>query len=308
MQVARDSEAQGDGHLAMRTLLLEAGLVTDDAVECLSNRTRDSEDVRVMRCPQSEIIFLEGDIGSNAYYLHKPVENDDVEAVVPTLDGEIVSNLNASDLDRRLALTTAFVDQQSVLDFGCGAGIFLDAIKDQAATVAGIEINDEERLMARAKGLDVRPLLNDLSEPFDTVTMFHTLEHLHDPIGMLRQINKAMPEKGTIIVEVPHARDFLIKSAACDAYKNFTFWREHLILHTRESLQHFLSEAEFADIEVSGCQRYGLENHLHWLATGEPNGHSVWQHFSREGLNHEYAAFLADIDQTDTLVAVAKKS
>jgi 2-polyprenyl-3-methyl-5-hydroxy-6-metoxy-1,4-benzoquinol methylase len=297
-----------ENELLVRNLLLEYDLIQDGNIEQLSPRTRDSLNTRVMRCRNSGIIFLEGDIAAADYYTAKPIENIGALARVPTVQGEMVSELNDSDLQRRLQFTEMIVAGKSVLDFGCGSGGYLDAARSVAGDVAGIEINVEERAQAKSKGLDVREDIAEFPQMFDTVTMFHTLEHLPDPVATLKGLHQKLGRDGAIVVEVPHARDFLLNELQCNAYRDFTFWSEHLMLHTRDSLNKFLTQAGFLDIEITGCQRYGLENHLHWLARGEPNGHAVWKKFARENLNDAYGEFLNDIDQTDTLIARARKS
>jgi len=297
-----------ENDLLVRNLLLEYGLIHDGDIEQLSPGTRDSLNIRVMRCKTSGIIFLEGDIATADYYAAKPVENIGDQARVPTVQGEIVSELNDSDLRRRLRITEKLVAGNSVLDFGCGGGGYLNAVRSIASDVAGIEINVEECAQAKSRNLDVRGNITEFPQSFDTVTMFHTLEHLPDPVTTLKDLHQKLGGDGTIVVEVPHARDFLLNDLQCMAYRDFTFWSEHLILHTRDSLNKFLTVAGFKDIEIAGCQRYGLENHLHWLAKGEPNGHAVWKKFARENLNEAYGEFLNDIDQTDTLIATATKS
>jgi hypothetical protein len=92
-----------------------------------------------------------------------------------------------------------------------------------------------------------------------------------------------------------------------EAFKQFTFWSEHLILHTRKSLDVFLRTSGFIDISIDGLQRYPLANHLHWLVKGQPGGHKHWHHLESEELNRAYASLLARLDKTDTLLAVAGK-
>jgi 2-polyprenyl-3-methyl-5-hydroxy-6-metoxy-1,4-benzoquinol methylase len=137
------------------------------------------------------------------------------------------------------------------------------------------------------------------------VTLFHVLEHLAEPVEVLREIRSCMKPYGRLILEVPHACDFLHQTLECEAFKNFTFWSEHLVLHTAQSLRQTIQLAGFSSITVRGFQRYGLENHLHWLVKKQPGGHDVWGHLSSAKLNEEYACMLQSIGQTDTLLAFA---
>jgi hypothetical protein len=80
-----------------------------------------------------------------------------------------------------------------------------------------------------------------------------------------------------------------------------------LILHTRQSLEIFLREAGFGDICVIGYQRYPLANHMYWLANGKPGGHKEWPFLLDAELDKAYRNLLAQMDKTDTLIAVARK-
>ena len=99
----------------------------------------------------------------------------------------------------------------------------------------------------------------------------------------------------------------LISFLDWDAFKAFTFWSEHLILHTRGSLRLFLQQAGFKNISISGYQRYPIANHLHWLVKEKPGGHDIWNQLRSEELDNAYSAMLNKLDYTDTLIATATK-
>jgi SAM-dependent methyltransferase len=145
------------------------------------------------------------------------------------------------------------------------------------------------------------------NDHFDVVTLFHVFEHLQDPLDTLKTIRQKLVKGGRVIIEVPHANDFLISFLNLEAFKKFTFWSEHLILHTRNSLATFLRSAGFTDIQVIGYQRYPLANHLFWLAHGKPGGHKTWSCLVNAEIDIAYGNLLAQLDMTDTLIAVARK-
>ena len=70
--------------------------------------------------------------------------------------------------------------------------------------------------------------------------MFHVLEHIPYQIDTLKILKSKLKKGGKIIIEVPHAEDFLILQEELKEFKNFTFWSEHLILHTYKSLKSIL--------------------------------------------------------------------
>lgn len=138
---------------------------------------------------------------------------------------------------------------------------------------------------------------------YDIISMFHVFEHLEDPMEILKNIYGALKETGTLIVEVPHARDALISMYGCDAFRKFTFWEEHLILHTKKSLQVFLEQAGFKNVTVENAQRYPLPNHIYWLSEGKPGGQNVLSVTD----NGSYEQHLVEKDATDTIIAFAKR-
>jgi hypothetical protein len=58
-----------------------------------------------------------------------------------------------------------------------------------------------------------------------------------------------------------------------DSFKESTFWSEHLILHTKESLRKILEAVGFKNIKIEGLQRYPSANHL-YLRHNRLGGHN----------------------------------
>ncbi len=158
------------------------------------------------------------------------------------------------------------------------------------------------------QGYHVYANIDEVSDDnFDIATLFHVFEHFTQPLETLKKIVARIKDGGKIIIEVPHANDFLISFLNLESFKAFTFWSEHLILHTRQSLRLFLEHAGLKNISIMGYQRYPLANHLHWLSQEKPGGHLVWNHLKTPELDNAYADMLVRLDQTDTLIAIAEK-
>jgi 2-polyprenyl-3-methyl-5-hydroxy-6-metoxy-1,4-benzoquinol methylase len=76
----------------------------------------------------------------------------------------------------------------------------------------------------------------DIKNDYDIVTLFHTPEHIPNQIDILKKISNILRPNGKIIIEIPHAKDFLLKNLKIKEYKDFTFNSSHLILYAENFL------------------------------------------------------------------------
>lgn len=288
----------------LETLLTSLGLITADSVETFYPRVRDRADVKVMRCRRSGVIFLAGALPDGPAHYSAQVG---LEYWTAATRADALLGL-ADDDGRRATQFEGLIRNRKWLDMGTGLGGVLDLLRDQAGEIVAVEPQEEAFRQLQGLGYRAYRDLRDVpDDDFDLVTLFHVFEHLQDPLDALRLVARKLRSGGQVVVEVPHAGDFLISFADLDAFKRFTFWSEHLILHTRESLEVFMRAAGFDTINVEGFQRYPLANHLHWLARGQPGGQHLWPSLRDPDLDHAYAATLARVDATDTLIAIASR-
>lgn len=137
----------------------------------------------------------------------------------------------------------------------------------------------------------------------DIITLWHVFEHLEDPIGILRRLQKLLAPKGIIYIEVPNAEDALLSLYDCDAFADFTYWECHLFLFNNETLRHVIERAGMKVSFQTQMQRYPLSNHLYWLTYGKPGGHMQWSFMNRDFMDKEYEKMLVGIGKADTLMA-----
>ena len=95
----------------------------------------------------------------------------------------------------------------SLLDIGCGYGIFLKAAQDKGWKVTGVEISQSASKYARdVLGLDIFPgplqRAHFPNDSFDAVTLWEVLPVLHDPIGQLREVNRILKNEGIIALRL----------------------------------------------------------------------------------------------------------
>lgn len=281
----------------VRETLESIGAIVSANIVQFASRTRDRE-IPVFRDTVSGVIFIDNYYVGDDEYLTGQYRGD---SLAPNFEDLL-------DTERRMKSFRQFYVGRRVLDFGCGEGNFLRQVYPCASSASGVELQQSFREALSGDGILCHSDISQALTPVDTVFMFHVLEHLSDPLGALREIRETLePNSGTLVVEVPHARDLLLSEFQCEAFIDFTLWSQHLVLHTRDSLQKILIAAGFTDIHVSGVQRYGLVNHLTWLNDGKPRGHEgPLSVLETADLSLAYQAALAGLDRTDTLVATAR--
>ena len=98
-----------------------------------------------------------------------------------------------------------------LLDFGCGAGAFLERMNRQGWQVTGMDASPEMVAEIRTK-LHFRALVGTLPHPellpesFDAISMWHALEHVHQPLETLRDAWRLLSPGGKLVIGVPNVQ------------------------------------------------------------------------------------------------------
>ena len=288
----------------IKSLLIDLGICEVSSIKSYYPKVRDGDDVAVLKCNKSGVIFL----SSSSHIDISHYEEKKGFSYWTAEDRKQAVNEGVEDKIRRKELLQNIVANRKWMDIGTGAGGILDELSSFASKVSAVEPQKSVRDSLEKLGYDVYPNIESVTESdFDIVTLFHVFEHFTNPLEDLKKISQRITSKGKVLIEVPHANDFLISFLEHESFKKFTFWGEHLILHTRHSLTRFLEEVGFEEIIISGCQRYPLANHLHWLSKNQPGGHQKWNFLRTSELDVAYSQMLAQLDKTDTLIAIATK-
>jgi 2-polyprenyl-3-methyl-5-hydroxy-6-metoxy-1,4-benzoquinol methylase len=284
--------------------LCSLGVIDWAGVELFHPRTRDREDIAVLRCSRTGVIFLDhsSHVSAETYAANTGTSYWNVATRREGLRQSYEEDQRRAEQIRKLVIGKRW------LDVGCGLGGTLELLKDVVATAAGVEPQVVRQSLPPS--FEVWPSLNSEGlnvSTFDVVTLFHVFEHLTEPLSSLRRIHALLAPGGIVLIEVPHARDALIEMYSSEPFKAHTFWSEHLVLHTRQSLLRYLEAVGFVDTFVSAFQRYPWANHLGWLLDGEVGGQLRRPELRSAALDEAYAAMLAGLDRSDTLIATGTK-
>jgi SAM-dependent methyltransferase len=100
----------------------------------------------------------------------------------------------------------------SLLDIGSGTGHFANTMKRGGWQVKGVEINEKARNFSKANfGLDISgpediPSLQ--TSGFDCITLWHVLEHFHDPFKYASEISRLLKPGGVCVIALPNSSSF----------------------------------------------------------------------------------------------------
>lgn len=127
-----------------------------------------------------------------------------------------------------------------LLDFGCGTGEFLYACKKSGYHIKGVEPSEIARSNSSVTIQEnIHKSLEDISEDFDAITIWHVLEHVPDLNTLLDQLKQKLKKNGTMFIAVPNhqSKDSSIYQNAWAGYDV----PRHLWHFTQSSMKHLLS-------------------------------------------------------------------
>ena len=140
---------------------------------------------------------------------------------------------------------------QRLLDVGCGNGAFLLRARSAGWDVMGLDFDAKAADVAKQRGLDVKvggvDSLKHVNDAFDIITLAHVIEHVHEPIHLLRDCLRLLKPGGCLWIETPNI----------NAYGHMIYgenWLHldpprHLVLFNRESLHKALYKVGFRLVE-----------------------------------------------------------
>lgn len=177
--------------------------------------------------------------------------------------------------------------QLKVIDVGGGYGFFGSEMKhafpDAEVLVLepsalriekGLEYlkNANKALPTFMEGLLDQDFVSNNEGKYDVVSLWHVLEHVPDPVQLLKDASRIAKKNGGIVcVELPNAGDELIKLSS--AFKDRSFMIEHISYFDKNMLERVAHlAAPEGKCTVYGYQRYGIFNYFNWVYKNAPLG------------------------------------
>ncbi len=154
---------------------------------------------------------------------------------------------------------------KSVVDMACGEGYGTEVLARRASSVIGVDANPEAYEHANAKyGSERISIVRDLIETYrpdqqvDVVSFLQTIEHVQDPVAVLRHFASLLTPGGQVFVSTPN----LLTLAPEGAEKSGNPWH---VKEYRPSEFRELCQEVFTDVTVYGVF-HARKLRLHELA------------------------------------------
>jgi SAM-dependent methyltransferase len=215
-----------------------------------------------------------------------------------------------STLDARMHLVSG-LSVGRVLDVGCQKGEFLERMRQRGWEVVGVEFSSKP---PNTFGLPIHyTVLKDAPldpRSFDLITLWAVLEHVHDPVAVLKEVKRLLKPGGRALVLVPNFDSIPGRFLRHDDVPR------HLLMFTRRTFR-FAAQAAglrvtrfvFSNDIFSGSTR-GTLNYLWKLLHGERLAEIVaqnrepgrWREFSNTVRGRDSRLMLG-IDRLDIRVA-----
>lgn len=202
--------------------------------------------------------------------------------------------------------------ERRLLDFGCGSGSFLLRMRGQGWRVTGLDMS--EAAVSRLRGdFGLHALCGSLPHPaledgsFDVITMWQSLEHVHQPLEALLAAKQLLAPGGKLIAAVPNI-DSLAFRMFGSAWNGLDLPR-HLVHFTPHTLSLMLRRAGFRVGRIGMVRRGGWLRGSARLATRQSaHRHSRWFHLLEGKAMSNFASWYGYwTGQADCLLAIATR-
>lgn len=147
-----------------------------------------------------------------------------------------------------------FKENGKLLDVGCAYGYFMEVAKEAGFEVFGVDSSDYAVKQAKKKfGKKVKKAflseVNFREKSFDVVTLFDVFEHLENPEGDLKKVNKILKDDGLLVIATGDTGSLWAKISG----RRWTFWNppQHIFYFNQENIKRILGETGFRIVKIT---------------------------------------------------------
>jgi len=147
-------------------------------------------------------------------------------------------------------LLCRYLNPGSVLDIGCGSGLYSLFYKYNKEKILQIDLVDRRENSVKNIPFCVMDAENisDLDETFDNIIAFDLIEHLNDDIKFLKSLRQILSKNGKLFLSVPNIDNSELEKLNL-AHIHFTD-KTHIREYSPDNLKEKLIDAGFSIVEL----------------------------------------------------------
>ena len=237
---------------------------SDDHKPLFSKKSRGGEAFTLVKCSRCGMRFVsprpdESEIGAyyqDSYFTERTDRGyNNYFSETTRREIERVIRMNLADLGF-FSFEGMCPRDRRVLDIGCAAGYFLAYMRDRGWDATGVDISQACVEFARGAGLAVYEddyLEISFARPFDLITLWASIEHLHRPDLFLQKAHDELKEGGRLYLSTCRAGGVNFMRLFGSNWRFYNF-PEHLYFFSRHGIRKIL---EMKGFRVTGYATYG---------------------------------------------------
>ncbi len=207
----------------------------------------------------------------------------------------------------RFVIAERYAKRGRVLDIGASTGVMLDVFRKNKWETWGVEPSESAKI-AKEKG---HKIIKNYFEKavlptnyFNLVIMNHTLEHLDNPVLVLKKVRMILKRDGAVLIDVPNAGG--LASRLMGNRWPYRLPKEHKHQFTKKSLTEVFNKAGFDAVFFKS--RSGIFEFYNPIV-------EIWEsligrkkRFFTNLFNIPYDTFVTMLNSGDSMTLVGKKA
>lgn len=187
-----------------------------------------------------------------------------------------------------------------VLDVGCWTGEIGMILRERGAHVTGFEIDPEAAKIAAQRldrvevgNLDRAPLSEIFGQDrFDVIIFADVLEHVYDPVGVLKDAATLLSPDGRVVISIPNVTHGSLRLALAQGRWRTTdtglLDHTHIRFFSRDGLYDLLRSAGLIAVDLRGNLAEPLATEVQIDPEGLPDGLAAWVRGEPDALVYQF--------------------